>query len=80
MVGHQAERMQRTAVLAAEIEKVREIDQAIAVQEEAILAVVAPMPDVDRDIGNDEARLSRHTARTSRMFSSLTRNKALTPI
>jgi hypothetical protein len=80
VIRHEAERMQRTTALAAEREKVRQIDQAVFVLEEAIPPVVAAMADMDRHTRNDEARLSRHTAKTRPDACPLTPNRALTPI
>jgi hypothetical protein len=47
---------------------------------ETILAVVAPLPDMQCDVGDDEAALARHMQDNDAAAERLTANRALTPI
>jgi hypothetical protein len=60
VVVHQAIRVQRTCRRADKLGQRGEIHHAIGVIAEAGVAVMAPLDDMKRDIGNDIARLSRH--------------------
>jgi hypothetical protein len=65
VVGHQAIRVNRTTILPRKERQKTKINLPILVAEKALLAVVAPLPDMQRHLRDDNTRGSRHARSTS---------------
>ena len=72
VIAHQAIRVQPTSCRREQLGKPLEVHRMIHVLPEARLSVVAPLHDVQRDVWNDEACLSRHIGKTLRATAWLT--------
>ena len=71
--------MQRAFRLNREIAQVGQIDKAIGIVAKTIVAVVTTLHYVHGDVGDDEARESRHERTTADMAGSLTGIRAPSP-
>jgi hypothetical protein len=72
VVRHQAVRVQRALPVRRPVLEQGQIDNAIGIAMETILPVVAPLHDVQRDVWNDQPRVSPHAGRTPEPRRSLT--------
>jgi hypothetical protein len=66
VVGHQAVGMNCASILTREERQKAEINRAIRVAEEALLAVVAALPDVQSNLRDNNTGRSRHGISTIR--------------
>jgi hypothetical protein len=72
MVSHETVRMQLALVLSAQMAQVRQIREVVAVDCEARITVVAALDNVQRDPGQDEARVPGHGIENELALRSLT--------
>jgi hypothetical protein len=72
VVGHQAVRVQSAAPSPAELSEVGQVHEPVALVPEAVLSVIAALPYVEGNIGQDETRVPRHDGTTTHAGSALT--------
>ena len=73
VVRHQAIRVDRAMPQSRGIAKQRQIDDPVGIVMKAILPVVAPLHDVQRDIRHDQPSMSPHARRTAERRWPLTK-------
>jgi hypothetical protein len=65
VIGHQTVRVYTAPHVSGELTEVEQVDLIVRVDSETGATVVAPLNDVQRNIREDQSRLSRHAQATT---------------
>lgn len=77
MIGHQAVAEDAELLAAAELAEGGEVEAAVVVEQEDVLAVVAALGDVMRAAGEDDAWLARHAGIVAASRAQVKKNPRL---
>jgi len=80
VVGHQTVAEQAELFAAAELAQAFEVEAAVVVEQEDVLAIVAALGDVMGAAWDDDARLARHGRSVPRRGTDVNRNPRLSPV